>query len=619
MNFKRLLSCCVITTLLLSNVLVYAEDDITVPPTTNIPNISEEETPDYSSVVSETDNSGSDNSGSDNSGSDNSGSDSNNTGSTGGGPVGGQTPTADKTDKEDEIAKDKQDAIDDIVFDKPGDQSLEEKKEALKENIDKAVDQIIGDLDQAKDADKQVLALNESLKEVVKNLDEDASKDISKDLSKMVKASMGNPEVSLEEAENLVKDVIEGTFAELAKMDTDVSDDVVEMIDQVLEKASEISMTSSSEEFKTSKTQLTSALEKVKKTKESMVESLEKSGLNDVSKEIKSTLSIKLESKDDEKVLLTLDSESTELLGSEAVDLKVEAKGVNFILPEALLKSAKSGLKVESKPLSETAKNSLTTDTAAGSVKTLKTLDLNVSDGDEDVKGMVELSFEIEEGQDLDSLMVGVFENGKWTKLDYRIEDGHVIFTAPHFSIYSLMAYQPSFEDIDKHWGKTYITSLAAKGIIAGKSDQTFDPNGTITRAEYVTMLVNFLQLDDEVKVNFSDVEADKWYYEAVGRAGIYGLVSGTEDYKFRPNDPIVREDMAVMLSKAYDLKFKKSVQASRETFIDDNLINSVNKTDIYKIRALNIISGYEDNSFRPQGTATRSDAAVTMYLLLNQ
>ncbi len=592
MNFKKITSLLLASLLLFTSVAVYAEDDVTVPPTEDLPKITEDETPAYDSIVTETPKPPVDNDDDDDD-------DSNSGSSSSGGSSNGSTDEPDKVE---------------VEIDKPKADATEEEKAAYKEDLKDQLEELDKDLDKAKDADKQVMAINDSLKDVVKDMDQEDAKEIVKDLSDMVEKAIDNPEVSYLEAKDMVTDVIEGTFSALENK-SDVLEDVSLMVEKVMEKSAEVTPKKTNDGFEASTSQLKSAIAKAQETKEDLEKTLEK---NDMNVKVKKVVNLNIETKDEEPVVLTLDTEVTSLLGEESVDLKVAAKGVNFYIPEALLKSATSGLKIESKPVTDSDKKSLNKETTSGKATELKTMDLNVSEGEKDVKGLIELSFPLDDVEaDLDSLMVGVFEDGQWQKLDYKIENGQVIFMAPHFSIYSLMTYQPSFTDVDKYWGKNYITSLAARGVVAGKNDQNYDPNGTLTRAEFVSMLVNHLDLNDEVTRNFNDVEKDKWYYDVVGKAGLNAITAGTENMQFRPDEAITREEMAAMIYRAYSIKFNETPVASTNKFVDDE--NILYKDAVYAVRALDIISGYEDNSFKAKGNATRGEAAVVMYLFMNK
>ena len=215
--------------------------------------------------------------------------------------------------------------------------------------------------------------------------------------------------------------------------------------------------------------------------------------------------------------------------------------------------------------------------------------------------------------------MIGVFENEAWDKVSYKVENGKIVFTAPHFSIYSVMSYVPSFTDIRDHWANNYIASLSSKDIVSGRDEETFDPQGLITRAEFAKILVNMLGLEKEVKTNFYDVEKDKWYYNAIGVAASYGLSAGSKAGNFYPDDAITREDMASMIARAYEIENGFKLEGDVITFADNNEISDYAVEAVRSMKQAEIINGYEDDTFRPKATATRAEAATMIYKLLQK
>ena len=100
----------------------------------------------------------------------------------------------------------------------------------------------------------------------------------------------------------------------------------------------------------------------------------------------------------------------------------------------------------------------------------------------------------------------------------------------------------------------TAIEALAARGIIDGKSDGSFDPEGSMTRAEFAAIVVRALGLTPEGKNSFSDVAAEAWYAPYVGTAYSCGIITGVGDGRFNPSGTITRQEAAVMVSRAAKL-----------------------------------------------------------------
>ncbi|MCH4887127.1 hypothetical protein EZV73_06075 [Acidaminobacter sp. JC074] len=499
----------------------------------------------------------------------------------------------DEPKKEKEPKKDKEEEIKDKIP-KAGKDASKEEKKVLKDSANKMLDELKDPTaDELKDVNK---ALNQTLKV----LEPEDAVDLVADMTNAVKDNM--TDMSVSEASSLVRDMLDNSYDTLKDQD-----DLSKKEKKALERSMTRLVTSLYEE-KTAIEKETVTVSDINKAIKSIeqVEALVKNSLNDADLEVKPSILVKATDQ------LTLDPETVKHLAQTDMDLAVEAGDVKFTIPNALIDKVQENLNVKR----DEVKTPLSKETSNGKVETLKTMDLTVNSNGQSLEN-VRLSFPIGDlDVDADSLMVGVYENGVWTKLDYTIEDGNIIFTAPHFSIYSVMKYETSFTDIDM-WAKNYITSLAAKGIVSGKSESAYDPNGTITRAEFVTMLINHLGLDEEANINFSD--ASGWYESYLAIAKANGLYYGHEGNKFRPTDAITREEMAVLVNKAYEIKYGDNLETQDTPFSDHSFITEDARSAVYAMKSNEIISGYPDNSFKPQNTASRAEAATIIYQFLDK
>jgi hypothetical protein len=111
-----------------------------------------------------------------------------------------------------------------------------------------------------------------------------------------------------------------------------------------------------------------------------------------------------------------------------------------------------------------------------------------------------------------------------------------------------------TFSDIATHTNKAAIESLASRAIINGMTDNEFAPNQTMTRAEFATIVTKSLGLPMQKQSNFHDVFATAWYADYVNTAYFYGIVSGTSETTFTPNNTITRQEAAVMIANAAKL-----------------------------------------------------------------
>ncbi|MCL1805155.1 MAG: S-layer homology domain-containing protein [Clostridiales bacterium] len=108
-----------------------------------------------------------------------------------------------------------------------------------------------------------------------------------------------------------------------------------------------------------------------------------------------------------------------------------------------------------------------------------------------------------------------------------------------------------SFGDILGYENRADVEALAARGIIGGKSEARFEPEATMTRAEFASIITRALGLTQSAPGAFDDVKPADWFYESVGIASKYGLVNGVSDKTFSPAGLITREEAAAMVARA--------------------------------------------------------------------
>lgn len=182
-----------------------------------------------------------------------------------------------------------------------------------------------------------------------------------------------------------------------------------------------------------------------------------------------------------------------------------------------------------------------------------------------------------------------------------------------------IAAYE-QFQDIDRNaWSYDGIAYCVARGLMSGTSDTTFAPFAVTTRAQVVQILYNFAgepAVTGETK--FTDLTQD-WYQNAVVWAYQTGVVAGTSATTFSPNDPVTREQIAVMF-----LEFAAKVlgmhnigeAADLSAFPDGGQVSDWARDAMADAVALGLISGAQtpDGTFlRPQNSATREQVATIL------
>lgn len=168
-------------------------------------------------------------------------------------------------------------------------------------------------------------------------------------------------------------------------------------------------------------------------------------------------------------------------------------------------------------------------------------------------------------------------------------------------------------------WANSYISELASRGIINGYEDNTYRPNNSVTRAEFIKILVAALFSNYEFSGNhFEDVKESHWAYKYISFAYEKGLISGTDERHFAPDKSITNEEMAVICSRTLEyLNFEipdKKIQA----FNDFNDISDYAKMSVTNLRAMEIVVGNEDYCFLPKNNSTRAQTAKIVYQIMD-
>jgi hypothetical protein len=185
-------------------------------------------------------------------------------------------------------------------------------------------------------------------------------------------------------------------------------------------------------------------------------------------------------------------------------------------------------------------------------------------------------------------------------------------------SIYTVLETEKTFEDIQNHWAKEDIETLASKLIIAGKNETHFAPKDSITRAEFATLLMRGLALNENQlsKEQFKDMTGEEWFAHSVAAAVEAGIVNGYDDHTFRPNHKITRQEMAVMLSRALKVAEKEEkikdndMQKLLNKFYDHADIAAWAKEGVAIAANAQIVNGTDDHMFLPQDNADRAQSA---------
>lgn len=171
----------------------------------------------------------------------------------------------------------------------------------------------------------------------------------------------------------------------------------------------------------------------------------------------------------------------------------------------------------------------------------------------------------------------------------------------------------------DSHWAKVSVESLAAMGILSGYSDGTFKPDKTVTREEFVKMIISAFNIPAQKSdVVFDDVSETFWAAEYIYNAQSNGLVNGISENTFGVGTPISRQDMAVIMNRVIDYK-AIAVSSGSVQFADEDEISEYAREAVSRLGGAGIVNGLPNGSFNPFGSLTRAEAAKVIYSMIVQ
>lgn len=164
--------------------------------------------------------------------------------------------------------------------------------------------------------------------------------------------------------------------------------------------------------------------------------------------------------------------------------------------------------------------------------------------------------------------------------------------------------------DIAGHWAEKTIMEWQSKGKISGYEDNTFRPDASITRAEFVHLLNSVISLEDGIAIHFDDVTESDWFYEDIAKAAGSHIIAGFEDNTFHPNEKITRAQAALIIKNVLQLP-DDTVSVS---ITDDAEIPDWAKSAVSMMIHSGYLSGYEDGSFAPNKSMTRAEAVSMLH-----
>lgn len=178
------------------------------------------------------------------------------------------------------------------------------------------------------------------------------------------------------------------------------------------------------------------------------------------------------------------------------------------------------------------------------------------------------------------------------------------------------VTFSRAFLDVQSDvWFANAVKYVVDEGIFSGMTQNTFEPQGTMTRGMMATVLYNLAGRPAvSGQVSFADVETGSWYYDAILWASQNNIVSGFSQTQFAPNANVTREQMVVMLCNyAKYLGMAQDKTADVSTFTDADSISSYAVSAMEWACGEELVHGYEDGTVAPLNSIKRCEVALIM------
>ena len=172
-----------------------------------------------------------------------------------------------------------------------------------------------------------------------------------------------------------------------------------------------------------------------------------------------------------------------------------------------------------------------------------------------------------------------------------------------------------SYFDINSsHWAYKYVMELSNNNVINGYTDGSFKPEGTITNAEFIKLVV-MAALPDWIDIKDAESSINHWASPYIWIAERYGIISTGSITLSNADTPITRIEMVRIISKA-DITMKGNSLETKEKVKFNDVLSLNNDDLLLLIHACSkeLITGYTDNSFKPFNNMTRAEAATMIY-----
>ncbi|NCB74506.1 MAG: DUF4062 domain-containing protein [Clostridia bacterium] len=228
-------------------------------------------------------------------------------------------------------------------------------------------------------------------------------------------------------------------------------------------------------------------------------------------------------------------------------------------------------------------------------------------------------------GEDINALVVYYIDDEghlQYVKGSYNEETGTVDFTVEHFSLYAVGYNKVTFADVtDSAWYYNAVNFCAARGITTGVSNNSFAPEDSITRGQFLVMLMRAYGIapDEKPTDNFTD-SGNTYYTGYLAAAKRLGISNGVGDNMYSPELKISRQDMFTLLYRTLNILGELPVANTGKTlanFSDSDSISDYALAATEKLVSCGLVVG-SDGQLNPGDNSTRAQLVQVLYKLLS-
>ncbi|TYP68975.1 S-layer homology domain-containing protein [Paenibacillus methanolicus] len=186
-----------------------------------------------------------------------------------------------------------------------------------------------------------------------------------------------------------------------------------------------------------------------------------------------------------------------------------------------------------------------------------------------------------------------------------------IVLMAGLMSVPSLGLAQEAGVPVDTkgHWAEQVLNKWSASGWLKGSGEGKIWPNRTITRAEVAALVNASFGFNTQSEAVFKDVKPGRWYADAISISAQAGYFQGTPDGYFRPDEPVTRQELAVILTRLLAL----TPQDPPAQYLDTAKAPAWSKGAVGAMAASGVMIGRASDSFDLTATSTRAETVVVL------